>query len=74
MNVLVTGVSNSVRDEATRVIREALAARAPEDSLHIHATRLANGEWLVFVTDLQEIEVIDGGLAEKLQAALKDVR
>ena len=74
MNVIVTGVSNSVREHAIQVIRETLAARTLEDTLHIHATRLNNGEWLVFVTDVLEVEVIEGGLAERLQAALKDVR
>ena len=74
MSIIVTGVSSPVRDHAVRVIRETLAARLLDDALHIHATRFANGEWMVFVTDLNEIEVIGGDLAEKLQAALKDVR
>jgi hypothetical protein len=74
MNVFVTGVGSSTRDEAVRVIRETLAARGFGESLHIHATRFANGEWLVFVLDVDEVEVIDGELAERIQAALKDVR
>ena len=74
MNVFVTGVGPSTHDEAVRVIRETLAARALGDTLHIHATRFANGEWLVFVTDMHEVEVIDGEIAERLQAALKEVR
>ena len=74
MNVIVTGVSNVVRDDAVRIIRQALAGRLLDDTLHVHATRFANGEWLVFVTDLDEVEVIDGELAARIQEALKDVR
>ena len=74
VNVIVSGVGFSTRREAERVIRETLASRALDETLHIHATRFANGEWLVFITDLAEVEVVNGGLAERLQAALKDVR
>jgi hypothetical protein len=71
LNVQVTGVSEKIRPRAESLIREALGSHPLESTLHIHATRFQNGEWLVFVTDLDEIEIVDGALAERIQAALR---
>jgi hypothetical protein len=67
----VTGVPEKIRPVAERLIREALGSHPLEESLHVHATRFQNGEWLVFITDLDEIEIVDGELAEKIQRALR---
>jgi hypothetical protein len=67
----VTGVPEKIRPVAERLIREALGSHPLEESLHVHATRFQNGEWLVFITDLDEIEIVDGALAEKIQRALR---
>ena len=64
-------MSEKVRPVAERLIREALGTHPLESSLHVHATRFHNGEWLVFVTDLEEIEIVDGDLAERIRKALR---
>ena len=71
MNVQVTGVSEKVRPQAERVIREALGAHPLESTLHVHASRFQNGEWFVFITDLDEIEIVDGALADRIRQALR---
>ena len=71
MNVQVTGVPGSVRPQAENLIREALGSHALEGSLHVHAARFPNGEWLVFITDLDEIEILDGELTDQIRRALK---
>lgn len=71
MNVQVTGVSENLRPRAEQLIRDALGSHPLESSLHVHATRFHNGEWLVFITDLDEIEIVDGELAERIRAALR---
>jgi hypothetical protein len=71
LNVQVTGVPDKVRPVAERLIREALGSHPLESSLHVHATRFQSGEWVVFITDLDEIEIVDGELAEKIQRALR---
>ena len=70
----MSGVSDKIRPHAERLIREALGAHPREDTLHIHAARFQNGDWLVFVTDLDEIEIVDGELAERIQSALRGAR
>jgi hypothetical protein len=71
LNVQVTGVPDKVRPVAERLIREALGSHPLESSLHVHATRFQSGEWVVFITDLDEIEIVDGDLAEKIRNALR---
>lgn len=71
MNVQVTGVPGSVRPQAENLIREALGSHAVEGSLHVHAARFPNGEWLIFITDLDEIEIVDGELADRIRTALR---
>ena len=73
MNIHVTGVAENLRDEAARVIREALGGHPLESSLHIHATRFGNGEWIVFITDLAEVEIVDGALADRLRKSLQGI-
>ena len=67
----MTGVPDKVRPVAERLIREALGSHPLESSLHVHATRFQSGEWVVFITDLDEIEIVDGDLAEKIRNALR---
>ena len=67
----MTGVSEKVRPQAESLIREALGSHPLESTLHVHATRFHNGEWMVFITDLDEIEIVDGDLAERLRNALR---
>ena len=64
-------MSEKVRPQAERVIREALGAHPLESTLHVHASRFQNGEWFVFITDLDEIEIVDGDLAERIRNALR---
>lgn len=71
MNVQVSGVPESVRRQAVGAIRNVLGAHPLEATLHVHATRFANGEWLVFITDLEEIEIVEGGVADQVRAALR---
>jgi hypothetical protein len=71
VNVQVSGVPDSVRRQAEAVIRDVLGAHPLEGTLHVHATRFANGEWLVFITDLDEIEIVDGDVADQVRAALR---
>ncbi len=71
MNVQVTGVPESVRRQAENRIRDVLGAHPLEGTLHVHATRFANGEWLVFISDLDEIEIVDGGIADQVRQALR---
>jgi hypothetical protein len=71
MNVQVTGVPETVRRQAEGLIREVLGAHPLESTLHVHATRFANGEWMVFITDLDEIEMVEGGVADQVRAALR---
>ena len=71
MNIQVTGVSEKVRPQAERMIRDALGSHPLESTLHVHATRFHNGEWMVFITDLDEIEIVDGELAERIRNALR---
>lgn len=71
MNVRVTGVPDRVRRQAEGLIRDVLGSHPLESSLHVHATRFANGEWLVFISDLDEIEIVEGEIADKVRAALR---
>jgi len=71
VNVQVSGVPESVRRQAEGLIRGALGSHPLEGSLHVHATRFANGEWLVFITDLDEIEIVEGGIADQVREALR---
>ena len=64
-------MSEKVRPQAERVIREALGSHPLESTLHIHASRFQSGEWFVFITDLDEIEIVDGALAERIRTALR---
>ena len=64
-------MSEKVRPQAERVIREALGAHPLESTLHVHASRFQNGEWFVFITDLDEIEIVDGALADRIRTALR---
>lgn len=71
MNVQVSGVPATIRSQAEGLIRQVLGTHPHEPSLHVHATRFANGEWLVFITDLDEIEIVEGDVADKVRAALR---
>ena len=71
MNVQVSGVPESVRRQAEGLIRGVLGSHPLEGTLHVHATRFANGEWLVFITDLDEIEIVEGGIADEVREALR---
>jgi flagellar biosynthesis regulator FlaF len=70
VEVSVAGVPDALRGEAIRLIRRALGDHPLESTLHVHAERFNNGEWVVFITDLNEIEVVDGALAERIRAHL----
>ena len=71
MNIAVTGVPEELRGHAARIIREHLSGHPLESSLHVHATRFKNGEWVVFITDLDEIEIVDSALAERIKRHLQ---
>jgi hypothetical protein len=64
-------VPERVRRQAEELIRDVLGAHPLEGSLHVHATRFANGEWLVFISDLDEIEIVEGGIADQVREALR---
>jgi hypothetical protein len=70
VNVQISGVPASVRTKAEGLIRGVLGTHPRESTLHVHATRFANGEWLVFITDLDEIEIVDGDVADRVRAVL----
>ena len=61
----------SVRTQAEGLIRGVLGSHPLEGTLHVHATRFANGEWVVFITDLHEIEIVDGDVADRIRLALR---
>lgn len=71
MNVQVSGVPETVRRQAVGIIHTVLLSHPLEQTLHVHATRFANGEWLVFITDLTEIEIVEGSIADQVREALR---
>ncbi len=71
MNVQVSGVPERIRHQAEGLIRGALGSHPLEGTLHVHATRFASGEWLVFITDLDEIQMVEGDVADQVRAALR---
>jgi hypothetical protein len=73
LNIQVSGVPESVRRQAEGLIRGVLGSLPREGTLHVHATRFANGEWVVFITDLHEIEIVDGDVADRIRLALRSL-
>ena len=73
MDIHVSGVPASQREEAARVIRETLGGHPLEGTLHVHASRFPNGEWMVFITDLDEVQIVDGELAERIRKHLQGI-
>jgi len=71
MDIHVTGVPESLRGEATRLIRDTLGGHPLEGTLHVQASRFHNGEWMVFITDLHEVQFVDGALAERIRRHLQ---
>jgi hypothetical protein len=71
VNIRVSGVPESVRRQAEGRIRDVLGSHPLEGTLHVHATRFANGEWLVFISDLDEIEIVEGDVADQVREALR---
>ena len=67
----MSGVPETVRRQAEGLIRGVLGPLPREGTLHVHATRFANGEWVVFITDLHEIEIVDGDIADRIRLALR---
>lgn len=67
----MTGVAEHLRAEAARLIRETLGGHPLEGTLHVHASRFRNGEWMVFITDLDEVQIVDGALAERIRKHLQ---
>ena len=66
------GVTDPMRGPLHAAVSLALATRPDADSLSIVLTRLAIGQWTIFITDGTNIEVVDADLTARVVRALEE--
>jgi hypothetical protein len=72
MDVLISGVPDSLRAPLTAAVSETLAGHAHHDGLSVVLTKLRSGEWTVFVADRANIELVDPELTARIVRTIRD--
>jgi len=72
MDVLISGVPDSIRAQLTGAVSATLAGHAYYDGLSVVLTKLRSGEWTVFLADGANIELVDPELAARIVRTIRD--